>query len=842
MKQLLFTILLSYFSINIFSQNTAKEMGVLAIPAYFDTYMSEGAINKVFNEDISLNELIKNTNSPLPWIVYSDRSSNKYLDEIDGFKDGELSIGEPLVVYSVKGSWLEVGLIPLRENKKFTHLKKGWIRADQLILSPYAVIGKEGGPRKGMVLTSVNSFDRTDDVMKILENKFYYRTPDLSEKSNNKAKKFQFLFILKETNDAFLLSKTDNLGKSISNSKSNIRGWLPKGKVTKWNHRVCLEPSISDRAVNAYSGKTIYVIDSESHYKTYLEQGSLPNKDWAIREIELKNRRPFAYQMRMPILPDWDGQDENNKKVAAIAQMLINDDSDNDVLTEEQKREQGKIKVDKEDKLALLKTQLAETKAKRNKINILFVLDGTKSMGDYGPAIARSIKEFIKVRDSKFSDDSYRFALAVYRHYKDDGGVPPLFDFTPFTGNVRQIQDKLENLVFDSKNKEVNEESHYYGMIKAIEKASFNPKETNIMVLVGDAGNEKIDALGFQADEVKSLLYKNNISFISYQVNYLDKKAYKTFNSDVYSYMKFIGMKHSSTSSFYTGSTFERTSSENTFKLKFNTTDQSDQKEMYPIFGKLKYASIGSSMRVSVFENNLISSLDEYVNSLSVLEKYLTQLIEDGMKELDGKYSPDVTVGEDEDEDEVVFTKGFEDYLRRLGYSEEAIEMLKRQGEISAQGFLSLKLRGVEEPAFVPVIFISKEYKDVLSDKLDNIASAKGLRGSKAREVMYTAIVSVMKSIMGSEVSTESIDKLTFNQVWMQVLGVPFNGNTMLKNMKIYQIKTEMDEEEFKDFYADFAEDVEDFKKWDVTDKYSMWKKAGQTYYWIPLSEVPGCE
>lgn len=840
MKQLLFTILLAYFSINIFAQNTAKEMGVLAIPAYFDTYMSEGAINKVFNEDISLNELIKNTNSPLPWIVYSDRSSNNYLDEIDGFKDGELSIGEPLVVYSVKGSWLEVGLIPLRENKKFTHLKKGWMRADQLILSPYAVIGEEGGPRKGMVLTSVNNFDKTDDVMKILENKFYYRTPELDEKSKNKAKKFQFLFILKETNDAFLLSKTDNLSKSISNSKSNIRGWLPKGKVTKWNHRVCLEPSSSDRAVNAYSGKTIYVIDSESHYKTYLEQGSLPNKDWAIREIELKNRRPFAYQMRMPILPDWDGHDKDNKKVAAIAQMLLHEDNDDDVLTEEQKREKEKVSIDKTQQLAIYQTSLAETKERKNKINILFVLDGTRSMKDYGPAIARSIKEFITVRNSKFSDDSYRFALAVYRHYNDEEQVPPLFDFTPFTGNVRQIQDKLENLVFDSKNKEVHEESHYYGMIKAIERASFNPKETNIMVLVGDAGNEKKDVRGFQADEIKSLLYKNNISFISYQVNYLDKTAYRTFNSDVYSYMKFIGKKHSSTSSFYTGSTFEPSSSENTFKLKFNTTDQSDQKEMYPIFGKLKYASMGSSMSVEVFENNLISSLDEYVNSLSIVEKYLTKLIEDGMKELNGEYSPEVPDGEDEEE--VVFTKGFEDYLRRLGYSEEAIEMLKRQGEISAQGYLSLKLRGVEEPAFLPVIFISKEYKDVLSDKLDNIASAKGLRGSKAREVMYTAIVSVMKSIMGSEVSAESIDNLTFNQVWMQVLGVPFSGNTMLKNMKIHQIKTDMDDEEFKDFYADFAEDVEDFKKWDVTDKYSMWKKAGQTYYWIPLSEVPGCE
>ena len=242
-KTSILLFILSVFSVNIHAQITAKEYGVLPIPKYFDTYVTEANLKKVYNEDVSLNDLIKDSDNPLSWIVYSDRSKNKYYSDYGATKvknDGYLNIGEPLVVYNVYGSWLEVGRIPERKNRKFVHNKLGWIKAEYLILSPYAVIGKKGGPKKGMVLTSVNSFDKTDDVMKILENNHYYTTPDTNLKSDNIATKFQFLFILKENNDAYLLSKTDNLSKQITKSEDNIRGWLPKGKVTKWNHRVFL--------------------------------------------------------------------------------------------------------------------------------------------------------------------------------------------------------------------------------------------------------------------------------------------------------------------------------------------------------------------------------------------------------------------------------------------------------------------------------------------------------------------------------------------------------------------------------------------------------------------------
>ena len=81
MKKILLIILSVYLSANLSAQITAKEMGVLAIPTYFDTYMTESSIKKVYNEDVSLNELIKDNSSPLPWIVYSDRSKNAFLTD-----------------------------------------------------------------------------------------------------------------------------------------------------------------------------------------------------------------------------------------------------------------------------------------------------------------------------------------------------------------------------------------------------------------------------------------------------------------------------------------------------------------------------------------------------------------------------------------------------------------------------------------------------------------------------------------------------------------------------------------------------------------------------------------
>ena len=843
MKKILLIILASLFYSFSFAQS-ADDMGVLRVPNKFNDYVYEREMNAIYDGSTALDLIVKEADIDNPWIVYSDRNKNVIVDAPNGYKvDGQsaLDIGDRLHVFEVQGSWLKVGEVT-REDGVWKKDIKGWIKAEKLILSPYAVLGVTGGPKKGMILTSVSSFNKGDDLTEILSKKHFYKDPTCKETniSKNKARKFEFLFILKSNSNSMLMSYSDNLSLS-SKSKSNIRGWLQKSKVTKWEHRVCLEPNSSAEAVRAYKGQKLYVIDDEGHFDRFLDQGSLPNDEWAIREIELINRRPFALQMRMPILP-WKYETAKNKKVAAIAQMVtkkIECDCPDGTKSEECCDEGGGEKIDPganlQDILAKATTKLSKYKAKRNTINLLFVLDGTRSMKNYGPAMARSIKEVILKKKSEGTNDQYRFGLAVYRHYTDDPDGK-LFEFIPLQGDENQIIEKLESITYDSKNK-VHQESHYYGMKEAIKRAKFDKNQTNIIVLVGDAGNIKNDERGIRKDDIINLLYEKNISLLSYQVNFLDNAAYGAFNMDVYSYMKKVGLKYVSNSTFYNKCTFQDLGN-NTIKLSFGSAKVKEivDEESVPMFGKFKFANRGDKIDVSLFESNLQTSLNEYLDMLEGLEDKMRRIID-----LD---SPE---GESEDNEEDadpldVFTEAFVELLRKQGFSDMDIEILKRQGEISSNGFLSLRTGGIDIDAFKPVIFISKDFKDVLNKRLETLAGRPDATGAEARAYLYNSMIDIVKAIMGEETSKQMIEKKTFNEIWLQILGVEFAGNSFLKGMEIYKIKTELDDDQFMDFYLNFATQVDEFIQAEYDDAFSRWEKAGQTYYWIPLTDVPGCE
>ena len=841
-------ILLIFFGCllsNILFAQSADDMGVLRIPDKFNDYVYEREMNAIYDGSTALDLIVKSAKIDVPWIVYSDRNKNAVSDAPDGFKKGMLDIGERLHVFQVEGSWLEVGWVT-RKDGKWQKDIKGWIKAEKLILSPYAVLGITGGPKKGMILTSVSDFNPYDDLTEVLSKKHFYKDPKCKEdaKSGNKARKFEFLFILKSNSNSVLMSYSDNL--SLTNkSKSNIRGWLPHGKVTKWEHRVCLEPnsSVTDaEAVRAYKGKKLYVIDTEAHFDRFLDQGSLPNDEWAIREIELINRRPFALQMRMPILP-WKYETAKRKRVAAIAQMVTKpvecdcpDGTQSEECCDEQEKK-SRTEIDLQDILAKATTKLSNIKTKMNTINLLFVLDGTRSMKNYGPAMARSIKEVILTKKSEGTNDQYRFGLAIYRHY-DDEKDGRLFEFIPLQGEEHDILEKLESINYNSKNK-VHQESHYYGMKEAIKRAKFDKKQTNIIVLVGDAGNIKNDKRGIRKDEIINLLYEKNISLLSYQVNFLDNAAYGAFNMDVYSYLKKTGLKHVKESPFYKNCSFEDLG-DNTIKLTFESKKVKDayEEDLIPMFGRFKYANRGDKINVNLFERNLQTSLNEYLDMLEDLEDKLRSVIDldaPGRELEDGLNEEDV-------EPLDVFTEAFVEFLRKQGFSDMDIEILKRQGEISAHGFLSLRTGGIDVDAFFPVIFISKDFKDVLNKRLETLAGRSDATGGEARAYLYNSMIDIVKAIMGEETSKQMIEKKTFNEIWLQILGVEFAGNSFLKGMEIYKIKTELDDDQFMDFYGDFAEQVDEFIQAEYDDDFSRWEKAGQTYYWIPLTDVPGCE
>jgi len=847
MKKLFLIILVTSAYYSVFAQNlpTAKEWNVLPVPDFFNDYVRYQDIVDIENNKITIESFYKEAVSKQPWIVYSDRSENGYEDEYsNGFKSGELKIGQPLVVYNVKANRIQVGNLPQREGKKYKNEILGWIDAKRLILSSKAVLGTKGGPRKGMVLTSVDAFDQDDDIVEILENNYYFQSPifsgSKSVERDTQAKKFQFLFILKQTPNGYLLSSTDNLGLDIKRSHLNIRGWLPSGKITLWEHRVCLEPTNEPDVVDKHINKKFHVIDEEYNFDKYLQSGQLGNKSWTLREIELDYKRPLAHVMRMPILSGWRNETDANKKIAAIAQMIADED-ENDVEIEIE---------NKGDQIAKLKSQLAKMEELEKQINILFVIDGTASIRKYGPSASNAVSEFMKTMRSDLSTNNFRFALGVYRHYVDSKNPTfPDYECESWTANEDIIKKKLESLKFASSNPK-HEESLFMGLTRSINDANFNPDETNIVVLIGDAGNDNEDfRQEYTVEKVVDLVHRKKINLISFQVNYPAKKAYAFFNKEVNQIIEKSASKHIESgidagSDTYKDYRYDFNGEDQTYFLRYTGSNTLTSNDIAPSFGFLNYAVKGASMNTDVFEMNLVKTLKDYVIKVDNLTRSLADAVSGSTGE-----TGDVRKNRNKKiVDGPVMSPGFKDYLKRKGFTDEEIDEIANQGEISAQGYFTINHPNVysesfDEPAFKPVIFISKDYKDKMDSQLDQISSVnKNQRIEKKREAMFYAIIGILKSILGDEMSEDRLQLYTFDQVWNEVLGVPFMGNPTMKNQPIHYIKTDMNNDEFNDFYINFLGEVREFKLFNPDDEYTKWKKSGQTYYWIPLEMVPGCE
>ena len=84
--------------------------------------------------------------------------------------------------------------------------------------------------------------------------------------------------------------------------------------------------------------------------------------------------------------------------------------------------------------------------------------------------------------------------------------IKKLFELIRLTDDENVINKlKPGNIKFDSDDPG-HSEAHYYGMTKAITEAGFKNGESNIIILVGDAGNHEKDRDNLTKNSVIKLL------------------------------------------------------------------------------------------------------------------------------------------------------------------------------------------------------------------------------------------------------------------------------------------------------------------------------------------------
>lgn len=810
-----------------------KPNGLKPVPDVFNTYPKSKFITQI-NEGVKLVASYMESTSDLAWAVYSDRKDNEvFYDPYDTEVKGKLPFMGRYFVDKVDGNWIH--LVTVKTSGISGHKVDkniGWIDAANLILSKYPVLSNNGAPKKKMVLMSASDFDPGKVNNRIFDDKHYFSNPTTQNgnllkkyETRKKADKFKILFVVKETASAVLLAASDKI-----NQSSEVYGWIHQFKTTPWDTRVCLEP-VSGRKAQLIgknpdgSSKSAYVFLNTYDLTNFFDMGQIKPKVTFLKEIRLKKRRMLGMEMRYPVMP-WDNNGNTRKKIAVIAQLGDLEDGIGGECDEECQRAKLRHQLDSINKLA-------------NNVNALIVIDGTSSMKKYGPVVAKSIEKIINERqiDGK---QKMKWGLAIYRDYADGNRK---FEIIPLNDDPRGVVEKLRRIDYSSKNLE-HAEAHYYGMTEAIKRAGFVNGQSNIIVLVGDAGNHLNDKNNLTKESVIDLLAKKRINLISFQVNFLTGRAapaYSKFSGDSKSYIlnsaqKFIDKLHNSKG---LNVRLNKGTTQNSYSLGFSGFTSEKTK---PLFGMFNHALPGNSMSVKVFRNNLVNSFLNYMNLLDVQKDKINCLI---TNDCDTKEDLDETV-------ECarcgkllyackcpIFDGETDDICRLLNLTDEQCQLFVDQGQISISGFTHMKLGNDE--VFNSVAYMSTTYKEKLNERLGELAYITG-SGQNARDKFYKTLIFLIKGLIGENTPEEVIKNKTFDETWEIILNIPFSNKSSLNTRKINDLLTDnISSDEFEIFLENFKGQTEAFinfpRERDL--KYTEYRSGSQTFYWIPFSVIP---
>lgn len=762
------------------------QTGYIERPEKFSNYLKASFVKSIELD----NEIVENHLSPSVkgsiWIVYSAKSDNP-LSLRPGpsvVTNGKtLQFMQQLAVKKVQGNWLLVASLVSKSGSKVTRdMELGWIHASELILSEFALLNEGSIPKKALIILSLDVI-KAGEATQNTARKFF-NAPQLNKSHENGkfAQKFEIYFILKETDGALLLSKTDKLSGSEALISGNVPGWFRRSNITNWDHRVCFELNYIDpNAVRSYTGKMIQLFNTVSDLDIFIESaGAIVTN--SIFGLKLADTLPSPYDYRLPILKNLD---ENKKEVITIAALENKGVKDSDVAK-----------------------KLEELKERRSNINIVFAIDGTGSMKDYYQPVMKSITRIIQNNKSTFAANTIRFGLIVYRDYAD--GVREV-EIDRLTTDYNQIIKRLSEVDCSSKNKELPE-AQYNGLLKGIDKMGLQESHSNVLVLVGDAANRQPDSKGHTLNQVVDKLFDYKMSLIGFQVMVGNHPTFVQFSYDMQDYLKKTARKYPLPPA---NVKLEKIEVKNTYKLNM-LGKEGKETELF-MFGRFTYASNNRPMDVKVLEENVELAILEYIEKVEQ-ERALLESVRSSS---------------------IIFTSTIIDYLTLKGLTPGEIEILKKDGELAKKGFTAKRQYNQPNNAFKPVVFLSHNERLEMQETLKRLKKAASSGTStKAKGAFKVAILEQVKKMLG-EVSDDNILNKNMDEIWRIMLAVDFTGNATIKTTKLRDLD-QLSDAVFSDFYQSFSRKADYFASASYRER--SFKMGGQTFYWIPLSDIPGNE
>lgn len=736
------------------------------------------------------------------WVVFSDRDENVTYSEpnANSAKFGKLSLNEELRIAQIKNGFAQVYTEPQKsiEYPKISQFAetKGWVPMKNLLLWHSCPANQAGIYNKALLC--VNLDDNTRDGGKL------YKNPDKKGGYTTLNTDMNFYFVMKVENGMALLAKFHTME---GTTNQVLYGWVGESSYVAWSQRSCLEPNWDEEVVGYFSKQKVAakVYDSKN-----FKDNDRPGTKWdfVLAGNGSTNDR-YRYRMapnalRFPIL------DGGNNTLYHCSSFGATGEAAGTSLNRYISGEDSKIRKSKEEI------------EKLSKINIGIVIDGTKSMEKYFPAVKDAILEGVKFFDK---NERVRFGVVIYRDYTD--GEEGLVETFPMTApNNPKLKDFLMSGgkygVKSSKQDRTEAEALFYGIDTAVDFFKFNADESNILLVVGDCGNDRNDNRVSSETIVKKLVDKN-VHFIGFQVRSESNDAFTLFTEQLQDIMK--------------------KSVQGRYDKLWNRMPESEKKGMKKPMVTAKLEEDGytisnnlqNELYIGAYRNaprkkamdpeKLTSLMENAIMSCSQTVDYQRGLLVAGANGDNAAWgTTDAVTGQ------MRFDKEF--VRSRLGSSENT------DGKLLTFTGWTKKKDASGRDFWKPVIFISSDEFNVLVTRLEPVNDA-AVANSNDREPYINALKALIQSLV-PDITDEDMNRKGYKEIMDLIAGLNESSQS-LKGRTIQEIASPqaVKQQEYMSMVSDFKRKFAGLRRIQSQGYKFVRDFNGTKYYWIPIEDLP---
>lgn len=799
MKRYVYFLLAFIFVGNLNAQDSPKKV---------DVYLPKVLLSKlVYSKDLatinSSNNWGQNAKTGKFWDVYSDRSENAvYKDaSITSAKVGELSMGEPVRIAEIKNNMAHV----YHESQSptwpdiLTPVWKGWVPMENLLLWDNCPVDEKGIYNKALIVVNLGK-TKAENMQDILA---IYTHPGKNTKIGFAVSNINFKFIMKsdKKNKRVLLATQYK----ITRDGGGFYGWVDEQSYVPWNQRSCLEPNWNQEMVKYFNNKgeklSVYERgDLKDEVTKPFRYGEIQNKDY---QKPAEKYRMSKGSLRYPIL-DKDDQVNDN-----IYHCNVFANPENGNITDAAKYNDEIVRL-----------QNSAIKSVES-VNLVIAIDGTSSMGNYYPAVREAIKKgYGYYKDRNFN---VKIGLVIYRDYSDGEALTEYLSLRPHTDpSIDKFLQDGGNIGYGIKSSprdKTYEEALYAGLMVATdkEKMKFGEKESNLLLVVGDCGNDLRDKK-FSQSEVVNRLVQNNFQVISFQVRRKNEIPFNLYGSQMREIIKANISRQ-----------IERLAQkpEDIEKMKVDFKKTSDGFELGDLalnyyIGSLLQPNNGQDMPTQRLSEYIIDKLGKYSEAIQ-RQRQVIQM-------------PNLA-GNTKDSTEARLTRAFIE--ERVG-KDYVDALIKSNSILSTEGYTPKQDMSGHD-YWKTVIYISKEELTKLLDQLSPLNKAAKESSYDNRTPYITAVKGLIRSMIpefGND--EERMGKMTTEEVMKVVYGLNATTKTLKGQYTLQDIQNPkiVDNQTYASIINEFAEKYKNLQ--DINKSYEFKLQVNQTtYYWIPTDQLP---